>query len=234
MKIAITRPREKADETIKRVENKGWKAVIIPGVEIIPRAEEEVKKEIGRLEEYHWLILTSASGAEIMLQYFGEELKKVKLAVIGPKTKKVLEEKGVNVDLVPKEYKGENLAEELISRGVDGTKILVARASIGREVLIERLRRHAEINEVVLYDVAQPRDIPDSKIMDGVDAVIFTSSQSVKNLYKAWGEEFGKLLKNKKICAIGPITAGTLRGLGVRVDVMPEEYTVDACLEALR
>jgi uroporphyrinogen III methyltransferase/synthase len=233
MRVAITRPRERSESTVRLVEERGWEAVIIPGVEIVPRKEEEVKAAVGGLARYDWLVLTSASGAEIMLRYFGEELKKTRIAVIGPKTKEVLEERGISVELTPKEYKGENLAEELISRGIGGSRILVARASIGREILIQELKKHAEVVEVALYDTEMPRDAVSPEVLKDVDAIIFTSSQSVKNLYAAWGENLKKSIEGVKVCAIGPITAETLRGLGIRVDIVPQKYTVEACLEAL-
>ncbi len=49
-----------------------------------------------------------------------------------------------------------------------------------------------------------------------------------------------KILKDRfsdinkvKVCAIGPITAKTLEKYGIRVDIVPEVYTVEACLKAL-
>jgi uroporphyrinogen III methyltransferase/synthase len=233
MRIAITRPKERAEDTIRMVEEKGWEAVIIPAVEIVPRDKEEVLAKVGSLEDYDWLVLTSASGAEIMHGYFGEEMERAKIAVIGPKTKEVLEKKGLEVELIPKEYKAENLAGELISRGIEGKRIIVARAAIGREVLVEELKRHARVVEVALYDTAMPRDTSVMEALQGTDAVIFTSSQSVRNLYSVLGERLKEKLKDAKVCAIGPITAETLKGLGIRVDIVPKEYTVKACLEAL-
>lgn len=234
MRVAITRPKERAEDTIKLIKRRGWEAVVIPAVEIVPRDKKEILSAVGKVEDYDWLVLTSSTGVELMHKHFGGSLKKVKIAAIGAKTKEVLEKRGIKVDLIPKEYKAENLAEEMIKKGIEGSHILVARAAIGREVLVEELKRHARVTEVALYDTEMPKNVSGVEALKGVDAVIFTSSQSVRNLHAAFGEKLKKTIKNAKICAIGPITAGTLKELGIRVDVMPEEYTVEACLEALK
>lgn len=240
MYIAITRPKERSEDTVKLVEAQGWKALIVPTIEIVPMGREKILAAIGKLEGYDWLVLTSASGAAIMHEHFGDVLKKVSIAAIGKKTKEFLEAKGVNVSIVPKEYKAENLAEVLIKHGIENKKILVARASIGREVLIEELRKLAKVVVVPLYDTVLPKNTSEIKkfktaLKNGkVDAIIFTSSQAAKNFFELIDKNLAQKLSELKVCAIGPITAQTLREFGVRVDVMPEEYTVEACLRELK
>lgn len=240
LRVAITRPKERSEDTVKLVAAHGWEALILPTVEIAPRSKKEIIAAVGRLENYDWLVLTSASGAAIMHRHFGGELKKIKIAAIGKKTGDFLEAKGIKVSLVPKEYKAENLAEALIGAGVEDKKILVARASIGREVLVEELKKHARVIEAPLYDTVLPKSTKEIKkfkneLKNGrVDAIVFTSSQAAKNFFKLIDKDSARKLSELKICAIGPITAQTLRELGVRVDVMPKEYTVEACLKGLQ
>jgi uroporphyrinogen III methyltransferase/synthase len=219
----------------------GWEAIIIPAVEIVPRRGEEILRAVGDLGRYDWIVLTSAFGAEILYDLFGGAMEGLPIAAIGPKTKETLEGKGVSVRLVPPQYKAENLARALKKIGIRGKRILVARASIGREVLVEELRRGgAEVTEVPLYDTPPPREGRGAEELRrrlearDLDAVIFTSSQTVKNLFQTLGARLADLLEGVKVCAIGPITARTLEERGVRVDIQPEEYTVEACFRALR
>lgn len=239
LRVAITRPRERSEDTIKLVEAHGWEALVVPTIEIAPRSKKEILAAVGKLEDYDWLVLTSASGAAIMHELSGSALKKISIAAIGKKTKEFLEAKGIKVALVPREYKAENLADALIEKGVENKKILVARASIGREVLVEELKKVAKVVEVPLYDTFLPMNTSEIKkfnhaLKSGrVDAIIFTSSQAAKNFFKLIGKNSAQKLSEPKICAIGPITAQTLREFGARVDVMPSEYTVEACLREL-
>ncbi len=231
MRVAITRPKERAEDTIKLVEKKGWGAIIVPTVEVVPRKDSLASVD---LSCYDWLVVTSASGAHIVSEYFGGALKKIKIACIGPKTKEVLEKQSIKVALIPKEYRTEVLAEELIKKA-RGKRILVARASTGREVLIEKLKAAAEVTEISLYDTVMPEksvleSFSKSLEKGDIDAIIFTSSQAAKNFFRAIDR---RKIKKLKICAIGPITAQTLAEQGIRVDAVPEEYTVEACLDAL-
>ncbi len=238
--IAITRPLERSRETVEQVEARGHKAMIVPAVSIVSRLREDIEGEIGELEDYDWLVLSSASGASIMHMYFAAELKNIKIAVIGPKTAKFLQDRGIDVEIVPGEYKAEALAEEMIKTGIEGRKVLVARADIGREVLIKELKKHAEVKEVTIYRTMMPCDAtPMREFLSALEkgsitAAIFTSSQNVKNLFEALDKErLKEALKKTKVCAIGPITAKTLEEQGIQVDVTPSEYTVEACLEAI-
>jgi uroporphyrinogen-III synthase len=238
--IAVTRPLERSRETKEQIEGRGHKAMIVPAVSIVPVLREEIAQKVGVLSNYEWLVLSSASGADVMHRYFGDELKNLKIAVIGPKTASFLKDKGINVEIIPKEYKAENLASEMINAGIDGKKILVARADIGREVLIKELQKHADVTEVTIYRTIMPCDkTPMREMLSALEngtltAVIFTSSQNVRNLFASLDKErlIGGL-KSTKVCAIGPITAKTLKEHGASVDIMPEEYTVEACLEAI-
>lgn len=238
MRIAITRPRERSKDTIRLIEDRGWEALIIPSIEIVPRPKNEVKAAIGSLESYAWLILTSASGAAIMLDYFGDALKKTRIAVIGPKTKELLDQRGIAVALMPTEYRAENLADELLKRDIKDKNILIARASIGREVLVDKLKATANVTNIHLYDTKAPENKDKMQKLSQelekkqIDAIIFTSSQAAKNLLEEVDSET-VTKSGAKICAIGPITAKTLEEYGIKVDTIPKEYTVKATLDAL-
>jgi uroporphyrinogen-III synthase len=238
--IAVTRPLERSRETKEQIEGRGHKAMIVPAVSIVPVLREGIAEKVGKLSDYDWLVLSSSFGADIMHRYFKDELQNLKIAAIGPKTASFLENKGIKVELVPKEYRAENLAEAMVGAGIEGEKILVARADIGREVLIKQLQKHANVKEVTIYNTIMPCDLtPMRELLSALEkgkvtAVIFTSSQNVKNIFASLDKErLIEGLKKTKVCAIGPITARTLEEKGVNVDVMPKEYTVEACLEAI-
>jgi uroporphyrinogen-III synthase len=58
---------------------------------------------------------------------------------------------------------------------------------------------------------------------------IFTSANSVDYFFKRMAA-----VKGPKICAIGPATADALRGWGLRVAAVPEEYVAESLVDRLR
>jgi uroporphyrinogen III methyltransferase/synthase len=64
----------------------------------------------------------------------------------------------------------------------------------------------------------------------------FTSSSTVRNLasmVRDAGLEFPDALAQAKVACIGPITAATARELGLQVDLVAGEYTIDGLVDAL-
>jgi uroporphyrinogen-III synthase len=237
--VAVTRPEERSEQTIDELEARGHEAVIVPGIEIAARPEDEIREGVGAIGDYDWIVITSAAGVDLMADLYGDELKDATIAVVGSKTASALEKKGIEVDLIPKEFKAENLAEELLARDIEKSRILVARASSGREVLVEELSKEADVTEVHLYDTMVPRDTSRMEGFYGdlkggaMDAVIFTSSHTVKNFYTVLGEGLTGHLNSVKVCAIAPITRGTLEERGVENVLMPDTYTIEACITML-
>jgi len=79
------------------------------------------------------------------------------------------------------------------------------------------------------------RDLTAGKI----HAVVFGSSLCVKNLFQMLSEQAPAerlrdlLNEGVTVVAIGPVTAETLRKMGVKVDVMPEAHLFEDALDAL-
>ena len=68
------------------------------------------------------------------------------------------------------------------------------------------------------------------------DWIIFTSANGVRALLRRIDEKGGDIrdLKGIKIAAIGPATAGMLARLGIRVDLVPDEFISEGVLAALK
>ena len=117
---------------------------------------------------------------------------------------------------------------------------MIPRAKIAREILPEKLREAgAEVfvppaYETVPSDVG--RDHLEARLTAGeVDCVTFTASSTVENFVRAFGEEeSARLLGSTHVACIGPITAGTARGYGIKVDAEAEEYTIPGLIATVR
>ncbi|MBV8417787.1 MAG: uroporphyrinogen-III synthase, partial [Verrucomicrobia bacterium] len=117
---------------------------------------------------------------------------------------------------------------------VENLKFLLARAEGAREVLPKRLSDlGAIVDEAIAY-----RTVPETKDVsgglerfrsEGADLVTFTSSSTVENflaLKLPWPDQL-------KTASIGPITSGTMRKNGLRVDVEAERYDMDGLVDAI-
>jgi len=236
LRVAITRPQERSAATVKLVEIRGWEAIIVPTVKIQP-----IKGALKglNLEFFNWMIITSVSGAEIVYQHYGKAMKSVKIACIGPKTAKYLKDKNISVSFIPEKYDALSLAKGLLSLGITNLKILVARASIGRRILVKELEKKADVTEVSIYNTVMVSNMSGIETFSNclnnrkLDAIIFTSSQAATNLLSSIDKSTKVKLNEIIVCAIGPITASTLSNAGIVVDVTPSKYTVEACLDEI-
>ena len=65
-----------------------------------------------------------------------------------------------------------------------------------------------------------------------VDVATFASSSTVRNLCQALGPRAALLDRVKTVC-IGPVTASAARELGLRVDAVADEHTVEGLVAAV-
>jgi len=62
--------------------------------------------------------------------------------------------------------------------------------------------------------------------LDGYDWIVFTSANGVKHFFARLRDRGGDIrdLKGVRICTIGPATAAAVGAMGIRVDLVPDEY----------
>ena len=244
-RILITRAQAQASEMLTKLQALGAKGYLFPTIEIVPPKDwEAVDKAIRNLSAYHWCLFTSVNGVAYFrkrLETLGKDVRALghlKIGVIGEKTAKALLDWGIRPDLMPKEYRAEALALALLKEDIQGKNILLPRAEVAREVLPEMLRKAgARVDVVPVYQTVLPeRKKEEFKeiLAEGVDVITFTSSSTVKHLAAlVKPENLSDLLKNIHIACIGPITAKTAEELGLKVDIIPPQYTIDALVQAL-
>jgi uroporphyrinogen III methyltransferase/synthase len=189
------------------------------------------------LGRYDWLVLTSANGVERLrdlLRDSGRDLPAhIKVAAIGPETAARVVEAGMTPALVPQRFIAEDLADALAAAMAPGAHILLARAAGARDVLPEQLRaRGARVDVLETYRAIPPADVQPrlAACLPGVDMITFASSSTVRHFVEAMP---GALAEGVRIACIGPITAQTARDLGLRVDIIAQEYTTRGLVDAI-
>lgn len=244
VRVLVGRARHQAGALSSELRRLGAKVLEIPFIEIRkPRSFEALDSSLKNLAQYEWLILTSANGVEALW----ERLTKLRLkhnfshlsvAAIGPATKKAIEQRGVHVDVVPKEYVAESVVRSL-RRRVPGKRVLLVRARVARDVIPRELRKAgANVDVVEAYETVVPRSsrtrlrkaFANPKRRPHV--VTFTSSSTVRNLVTLLGAQKANL-HGIRLASIGPVTSSTLRELGLRVDIAAKKFTIPGLVEAI-
>jgi len=236
--VLITRPKGEESELKRLLEERGFRVLCFPTIEIVPpRDFSAIDRAIMEMESYEWIVFTSANGVEAFLRRWKlirgkDNLPPLKVGAIGPGTARALKERGIGVDLIPRSYRSEDLARELLRKDVRGKRILLPRAEGARRTIVEMLKgAGAEVTEVPAYGIRKPEKAPDlQRLLKGIDMVTFTSGLTVHNFMEMIGHRWPK---GVEAAVIGPVTAEVLKGYGIRPKVMPETYTLEALAWAI-
>jgi uroporphyrinogen III methyltransferase / synthase len=238
--VLITRPEYQADDLAKRLQDLGANIMRQPVIEIAPPIDSSaVDSAIERLSEFDWLVFSSANGVEYFFRRLAElghdlrHLGNTKLAAIGPATAEALAKFHLNADVQPDTYRAEALAEALAPRA-RGKKVLLARASRGREVLAQMLSAAgADVEQVVVYesrDVAAPNpEVARALAAGKIDYTTVTSSAIARSLVRMFGDE----LRKTRLAAISPLTAEVLTQCGHSAAVIAREYATNGLIAAI-
>jgi uroporphyrinogen-III synthase len=255
LRILVGRARHQASALSAGLRELGAEVVEIPFIEIRkPSSYKPLDSALKNLHEYDWLILTSVNGVDAVwerlrkLRLSKKHLKHLKVAAIGPATKKAIEKRGIKVNVVPSEYIAESVVESLGNQVV-GKRVLLARARVARDVIPRELRKvGAKVNVAEAYETVIPQSsrtrlraiLKNPKRRP--DIITFTSSSTARNFVALLGKNVWRgrprprkasPLDGIRLVSIGPVTSSTLRELGLPVDIEAAEYTIPGLINAL-
>ncbi len=238
--VLVTRPGDKGDPMSRQLEALGAMVLRQPVIQIQPLADSEaLQAAVAGLGQFDWLVFVSAHGVRFFMESLIQQghdarwMGDIKLAAIGPATAAELTRFGLRADLIPTMHRAEALADALQDL-VAGQRVLLVRASRGRDLLFERLAASAAtIHQVAAYasvDVAQVDPRVKELLNDGqIDWVVAMSSASAQSLVNLFGES----LKKTQIASLSPITSATLREAGLEPAVEAAQHTSDGLIEAI-
>jgi hydroxymethylbilane synthase len=248
-RVLVTRPVERADTLVGALRERGLEPVIVPTIAIVEASGEredaekrehggltkwgaDLRRAVGRIEQYDWVLVTSASGARAIARALGARRPlRVRWAAVGPATSAALAAQGLSADFVPATNDATSLAADLPLEGRE--HILLVRAARGTAGLVEALRaRGASVDEIVAYRTVEGPEASRRLLIralggDGLRAAIFASGSSVRGLVRLTPpESVDAVLALPAIC-IGRATAEAARRAGFRTilvgaDTRPE------------
>lgn len=244
--VVVTRPAEELGAACRELELLGAEALGAPMVTIGGlRDHGPLDGVIAELSGYDWLVFTSARGVRSMLERIwatGRDLRVLgglKLAAIGPATAEALAAARLRADVVPKRYESEDLAAELRDR-VRGQRVLLARASRGREVLRQELEGvAARVDQVAVYEHEDAEALPEpiwERLEAGeVDWVVLTSSAIAARFGALAGPRGREWIQQGRtgVVVISRVTAEAAGRAGLKVSCVAGRATWSGVVEAL-
>jgi uroporphyrinogen III methyltransferase / synthase len=246
-RVLVPRTKEQSDEVCDLLRARGAVPEQVPTIAVEPpRTPQQMERAVKGLVtgRYQWVGFTSVNAVRAIREKFEEygldarAFAGVKVAAVGQQTARALRAFGIMPDLVPE---GEQSAEGLADAwpAYDDlldpiNRVLLPRADIATEGLLARLTELGwEAEDVVAYRTVRaappPAPIREAIKGGGFDAVLFTSSSTVRNLIGIAGKPHAVTV----IAAIGPQTAKTAAEFGLRVDVTAATPSVAALVDAL-
>jgi uroporphyrinogen III methyltransferase/synthase len=205
---------------------------------------------------YDWIIFSSANGVSFFINRIfalGHDVRalaRVKLAAVGRATAEALLEYGLVADFIPTRYAGRDIAAEignvtgqrmLLPRSDDPWAALIgapSRYGAGKASLVEALHdRGALVETVAAYAIrpAEPDPVALSALLNGcLEVTTFTSPSSLTSLTEMLNSRpLADVLSPLTVACIGPTTADAAHDLGVRVDIVAEEHTIEGLVDTL-
>jgi uroporphyrinogen III methyltransferase / synthase len=247
-RVLVPRTKEQAAGVCDQLRSYGAVPEQVPTIAVEPpRTPQQMERAVRGLVtgRFQWVAFTSTNAVKAVREKFEEygldarAFAGVKIAAVGEQTAASLRAFGIAPDLMPPEdqQSAEGLANcwPAYDDVLDPiNRVLLPRADIATEGLVARLTELGwEAEDVTAYRTVRaappPAPIREAIKGGGFDAVLFTSSSTVRNLIGIAGKPHSVTV----IAVIGPETAKTAAEFGLRVDVIAPRPSTHALVEAL-
>ncbi|MDN5894846.1 MAG: uroporphyrinogen-III synthase [Nocardioides sp.] len=246
-RVLVPRTKEQAGSLTQRLRGYGSVPEEVPTISVEPpRNPQQMDKAVRGLVEgrYEWIAFTSVNAVRAVREKFEEygldarAFSGLKIAAVGDKTAAAISAWGLRADLVPS---GEQSAAGLLADWPPYDDVLdpinrvfLPRADIATENLVAGLIDLGwECDDVTAYRTVRatppPAPTRDAIKSGKFDAVVFTSSSTVRNLVGIAGKPHATTV----IACIGPATVKTAEEHGLRVDVMASSPSIEILVDAL-
>jgi len=247
--ILVTRAAHQQSEIESLIENEGGTPYSIPLIKIdSPESWKDADSAITEIDSFDWILFTSVNGVDGFcgrVKDAGGNINQMlpqKIAAVGSKTRKRLEDIGLEVSLQPKKYDADNLLKSFGKEFIHEKRILFPGAEYGREQLIDGfINIGATVISVPVYRTIPNDDVNPNKLIslfeDGVIQVAtFFSPSTFKILLSHLPLKVTERTLNKSVAVavIGSTTSNYVNGLGFKTEIVPEEHTALGLIKAMK
>ena len=248
-RVLVPRTKEQAGSLVARLAEHGAVADVVPTISVEPpRTPHQIEKAVKGLVtgRYEWIGFTSVNAVKAIREKFEEfgldarAFAGLKVAAVGGVTAAALRDWGIEPDLVPSGGEEQSASGLLavwppFDEVLDPiNRVFLPRADIATDTLVAGLQKNGwEVDDVTAYRTVRaappPAEVREAIKSGKFDAVVFTSSSTVRNLVGIAGKPHATTV----VACIGPQTAKTAQEHGLRVDVLAPEPSVESLVRAL-
>ena len=239
-RVAVTRARAQSAALIESLEAAGADVLAVPLIAVEDAADGgvELAKRAGEVQDYDWVVCTSANSVERFTAHIrdGRSLAGVAVAAVGPGTAAAFRAHGILPDLVASEGTAESLVASFPESPATG-RVLFPRSAEARDVLAPGLRAKGwQVDDVEAYRTVLLADTANRdekavlrEALQGVEVLTCTSPSTVRALHFLLGSEPPAGL----VVCIGPTTAAAVSAVGWPVAAVAEERSTDGVVRAV-
>ncbi|MEJ2578236.1 MAG: uroporphyrinogen-III synthase [Kineosporiaceae bacterium] len=248
-RVLVPRTKAQASSMVGRLVEHGAVPQVVPTISVEPpRTPHQMEKAVKGLSDgrYEWIGFTSVNAVRAVREKFEEfgldarAFAGLKVAAVGGVTAAALRHWGIEPDLVPTgDHEQSALGLLDVWPPFDEVldpinRVFLPRADIATDTLVAGLQKVGwEVDDVTAYRTVRaappPAEVREAIKTGQFDAVVFTSSSTVRNLVGIAGKPHATTV----IACIGPATAKTAQEHGLRVDVLAPEPSSEALVQAL-
>ncbi len=247
-RIVVTRARgQAASQLAGKFQELGAVVLEVPTIKIEPPTRrEDVVDALLALNSYDWLVFTSPNGVTTFFEYFFRQFHDMRdiggarIAAVGPATANKLKELHLQVDLMPDEAIGSEVAKAFAEfESIENLKICLLRAEVANPELPAALEAMgAIVDDIGCYKTVPATEDPSgtsAKLLEeGADWATFTSASTVEHFHARF--DLPQLLKKfpqLRLASIGPETSKAIAALGLKPAVEAKQHTIDGLVQGL-
>ncbi|GAB6282943.1 MAG: uroporphyrinogen-III synthase [Ignavibacterium sp.] len=257
--IVLTRSKDQIEESVKIFTELNVNVISFPVIDFIEIENKEFDDYFLSKQKFDYLIFTSANA----VKFFLKKIEKLKInltnynfitAVVGKKTAEVCRQNNLNVNFIPTSFNAKDLINKFSNIEINGKIFVIPKSKIGREELIDELKKNNGIVKAFnVYDTVLPSqndiEINIKKLNENkIDWFVFTSPSTFNNFIKimnisrrdveihhnvGYPKNPSEYFNDFKIAVIGTTTQKELEKYKVRIDVIPEEFTLEGIAEGI-
>lgn len=224
LRILNTRPQGQAQKLSQEITKAGGVAIECPALELVA-SDNKWLDSLPDLNQVHHAIFVSPNAVHFALSHLRQNnikwLDRINTIAIGKGTAKALNSFQIQANDIPEIPDSEHLLTLKTLEQLKNQTVLLFKGEGGRTLIEESLTaRGAELFSLVVYQrkmpVISPQLIYSLWHDDAVDIILFTSEQSMHNLFKMFEQESHDWLRHKPCLVISERLAREASLLGMK------------------